>query len=163
MRFRTFDYRHAEVVLRSKCRLKTEIQRILSKLELQAQRSPNNSMGESPHRQIQRAFERFGWRAEALVSPLAGAQHRFDLAKQGVAIEIELSTRELLYRDYFRFMLAEAQGILQVGVIVLLDESARRLYPVGVHASFPRLEDVVEDLHCLNGSIPVPIWVIALK
>ena len=61
-----------------------------------------------------------------LVSPRTTKRHYFDLYKDRVAIEIELSNRELLYRDYIRFLLAEADDRLDVGIIVLLDAVQHR-------------------------------------
>lgn len=162
MRLRTFDYRHAELILANECGLKAEIEHILSHLQLDTchyiRRQPA-----APHRQIQSAFKERGWFAEAAASPFTGARTRFDLSKEGVAIEIETSSREFLYRDYFRFMLAESQGILRVGIIILLDETLRSAEPYAFPAGSPRLADVMYDLRCLNHWISVPIWCVALR
>jgi len=146
MRLRTFDYRNAELVLKARYRLKSEIEGILTALD------PVNSNGvggnghDTLHRLIQRSFAQRGWNAEFPLDLLSGRQCRFDLCKQGIAIEIEFSNRHMLYRDYFRFMTAEALGILQVGVIVLLDTHFAHAQSSRAHNGAPRLEDVVEDL-----------------
>ena len=163
MRLRTFDYRHAEVILARKCHLKSEIECILSGLQINTCFYIRRGQPVLPHRQIQRAFQERGWFAEAAASPLTGARTRFDLSKSGVAIEIETSSREYLYRDYFRFMLAESQGILRVGVIIVLDESLRATQPLAFRTDAPRLTDVMYDLRCLNHWISVPIWAVALR
>ncbi len=163
MRLRTFDYRHAELILSRKCRLKTEIEYILYSLQLDTCYHIRRGQPVLPHRQIQRAFEERGWFAEAAASPFTGARTRFDLSKDGVAIEIETSSREFLYRDYFRFMLAESQGILRVGIIILLDETLHSAEPYAFPAGSPRLADVMYDLRCLNHWISVPIWSVALR
>jgi hypothetical protein len=163
MRLRTFDYRHAELILSRKCRLKTEIEDILYHLRLDTYYYIRRRQPVPPHRQIQRAFAESGWFAEAAASPLTGARTRFDLSKEGVAIEIETSSREYLYRDYFRFMLAESQGILRVGIIILLDETLRAADPHAFRSISPRLDDVIYDLRCLSNWISVPIWAVALR
>jgi hypothetical protein len=163
MRLRTFDYRHAELILARKCCLKSEIEYILCRLQLDTCYHIRRGQPVLPHRQIQRAFEECGWFAEAAASPLTGARTRFDLTKEGVAIEIETSSREYLYRDYFRFMLAESQGILRVGIIILLDETLRAADPHAFRSVSPRLDDVIYDLRCLNSWISVPIWTVALR
>ena len=163
MRLRTFDYRHAELILARKCRLKAEIEHILCRLQLDACYRIRRGQPVPPHRQIQLAFEESGWFAEAAASPLTGARTRFDLSKEGVAIEIETSAREYLYRDYFRFMHAESQGILRVGVIILLDETLHEADPHAFRAASPRLNDVIYDLRLLSSWISVPIWAVALR
>ena len=163
MRLRTFDYRHAELILARKCRLKKEIEYILCRLRIDTCSYIRRSQPVPPHRQIQRAFEECGWFAEAAASPFTGARTRFDLSKEGVAIEIETSSREYLYRDYFRFMLAESQGILRVGIIILLDKSLRAADPHAFRSISPRLDDVIYDLRCLSSWISVPIWAVSLR
>lgn len=162
MHYRTYEYRHAETILNANYRLKKEIERILAKLELHAPRLNAPRDASAPHRQIQHAFRRHGWQTETLVSRRTTKRHYFDLYKDRVAIEIEISNRALLYRDYIRFLLAEADGVLDVGVILVLDEDARYLHPCGLRNGLPRLEDIVDDLTSLRAVIGVPIWVVAL-
>lgn len=162
MRYRTFEYRHAESILNASHRLKKEIERILAQLELDLPRLHANNDVARPHNQIQRAFLRHGWQAEVLVTPRTAQRHYFDLYKDRVAIEIELSNRALLYRDYMRFQLAEADGRIDVGVILLLDEEARYVHPWGMRNALPRLEDAMDDLNSLRHVVGVPIWVVAL-
>ena len=99
MHYRSFEYRHAVSILNSNLRLKREIERILTRLDLDLPRAYATHASSRPHQQIQRAFTRYGWQAEALVSQRTAKRHHFDLLKDRVAIEIEISNRELLYRD----------------------------------------------------------------
>jgi hypothetical protein len=163
VRLRTFDYRHAELILARKCHLKTEIEHVLSGLRIESCSYLRRAQALHPHREIQRAFQPFGWFAEAAASPFTGARTRFDLSKQGVAIEIETSSREFLYRDYFRFMLAESQGMLRVGIIILLDDSPGAPHSFAARACCPRLDDVIYDLRSLSSWISTPIWAIGLR
>jgi hypothetical protein len=162
MHFRAFDHRHAVSILNANHRLKTEIERILLGLELTVPNRIGRPDPWRPHLEIQKAFHRHGWKREALVSPRSSTRHYFDLLKERVAIEIEVSCRERLYRDYFRFLLAEREGRIDVGVVLLLDEDARYAHPVGLRNGLPRLEDAADDLTLLRDTIVVPIWVLAL-
>ncbi|HEX9759693.1 MAG TPA: BglII/BstYI family type II restriction endonuclease [Candidatus Acidoferrales bacterium] len=162
MQLRTHDYRHAEIILNSSFRLKKQIERVLGDLQLQI---PRGRAAECcpPHRQVQRAFVRRGWKGEVLVSPRTSRRHYFDLLKERVAIEIEFSNRELLYRDYMRFLMAQGDGRIDVGVIVMLDADACYVHPWGGRNGLPRLDDAVDDLTALAAHITVPIWLIALS
>lgn len=162
MHYRGFEHRHAVSILNSNYRLKREIERIIQNIELTLPRRLGPPEPRRPHQEIQKAFHRHGWKREALVSPRTSTRHYFDLLKDRVAIEIEVSCRERLYRDYYRFALAEKEGHIDVGVILLLDEDARYVHPIGLRNGLPRLEDAADDLTSLRDSIGVPIWVVAL-
>lgn len=162
MHLRTFDYRHAEILLNANHKLKKEVENVLGGLHLQIPRGRDAQVC-GPHRQVQRAFVRRGWKGEALVSPHTLRRHYFDLLKQRVAIEIEFSNRELLYRDYMRFLMAQGEGRIDVGVIVMLDAEACYAHPWGGRNGLPRLDDAVDDLTALAHHITVPIWLVALS
>ena len=164
MHFRTYEFRHAETILNSNHRLKKEVESILGGLELDFPRPYANNECSRPHQQIQRAFLKHGWHAETPVSRRRNARRQyFDLFKDRVAVEIELSSRSMLYRDYVRFLLAEAEGQIDVGVLLLLDHDARDVHPAGLRNSLPRIEDVEDDLHSLRSVFSVPIWVVAIS
>lgn len=162
MHFRTFDFRHAESVLNGNYKLKKEIECILSGLSLERPGPFLKGDPGDPHRYIQRAFSRKRWATEVPVRLCATGGQRFDAFKDRVAIEIELSSRERLYRDYWRFLMAELEGRLDVGIIIVMDEAARRMYSGGLRNGAPHLEDVIADLNALRTAITVPIWAIAL-
>lgn len=163
MRFRTREFRHAESILNTKYRLKKELMRILDGLELELPHNGTRSEAFGPHRQVQRAFLRCGWEAEVLVSPRTEHRQYFDLFKDRVAIEIEFSSRERLYRDYLRFQLAEVDDRIDVGVILMLDDEVRFLHPCGLRNGLPRVEDAVDDLKVLHSCVAVPIWLVGLS
>jgi len=162
MRYRSFEFRSAEVILNANYRLKKEIDHILTTLELEPPTARGAHIISQAHRQIQRAFEQQGWQTEVLVTQRTAKRHHFDLYKDRVGIEIEISNRELLYRDYMRFHLSAADGRLDVGVIVLLDEEMRFPYLHPPRNGAPCLDDVVDDLNSLRHVIDVPIWVVSL-
>lgn len=163
MRYRTYSYRHAESILNANHRLKKEIEEILDQIHLPAPAPCLRPDYSSPHRQIQRAFLRRRWAAEVLVSPRAQHRQRFDLFKDRVGVEIELSSRDRLYRDYWRFLLAEADGKLDVGVIIVIDPDAEYVRAIGQRNGAPSLDDVIDDLNMLRPAIAVPIWAVALS
>jgi hypothetical protein len=162
MVLRSFDYRNASAVLNANYRLKREVEKILENLDLDMPRcGPRPAL--YPHQQIQKAFHRHGWKREVLVSPRTAKRHYFDLFKERVAIEIEISNRDRLYRDYYRFALAETEGKIDVGIILLLDEEVHDLHPNGSRNGLPCLEDAADDLTVLRPQIGVPIWVVGLS
>jgi len=163
MHYRGFEHRHAVSILNANYRIKREIERILDDIELSLPRRLEPPPPRHAHLEIQKAFHRRGWKREALVSPRTATRHYFDLLKDRVAIEIEISCRERLYRDYFRFALAEKEDRIDVGVILVLDEEMREVHPVGLRTGLPRLEDAADDLTSLREAIGVPIWVVALS
>jgi len=161
MYLRTYEHRHAESILASNYRLKKEIERTLTNLDLDLAGS-GFADRKRPHQLTQHAFLRYGWRAEWLVSKRSSYRHYFDLYKDRVAIEIEYSNRELLYRDYMRFQLAESEGTLDVGIIIVPDLN-RHVLQHPARNGRPRLEEIGDDLNSLRNTILVPIWVIALS
>ncbi len=156
MRLRTFSHRHAESILGANLRLKREIERTLVNLQLDPR--PPFADRNRPHQLIQLAFQRLDWRTEWLVSRHTSRRHFFDLYKDRVAIEIEFSHRDLLYRDYIRFLLAESEDTLDVGILLIPDGHAGES-----RNGFPELEDIADDLNLLRNTILVPIWVIAIS
>jgi len=163
VRIRTYSYRHAECILNGNYRLKREMEQILAQLDLEPPSRCLKLDAQSPHRRIQRAFFRRRWQTEVLVSPVTCHRHYFDVYKDRVAVEIETSCRERLYRDYWRFLMAEADGRLDVGVIILLEASSDFMYPNAHRGGAPVLEDVMDDLKSLRTVVTVPIWVVALS
>lgn len=107
------------------------------------------------------AFEGRGWAKEVPVSNNEDHEQRFDLAKDRVAVEIEFSRYEFLYRDYLRFLSAYNADKIDVGVLITHAESglSRTKHPSGA----PSMARVQTDLVWLRPTITVPIWVIALK
>jgi len=160
MRLRTFAHRHAESILGANLRLKKEIEHTLARLDLRLPLPPFTDRNR-PHQLIQHAFQRLDWRKEWLVSRRTSRRHYFDLYKDRVAIEIEFSNHELLYRDYIRFLLAESEETLDVGIILIPDGPSHPEAPS--RNGFPQLEAIADDLNLLRNTILVPIWVIAIS
>ncbi len=157
MEYRTIDYCHAEDILSAKPQLREEIGRVLDTMKCSWE------LPEDPaHRLIKEAFRRHGWKAEMLVSRRTHRPHYFDLYKDRVAIELEFSRREMLYRDYFRFLLAEREGMIDVGIIITRDRdlTAHLVGPLGNRAD---IQQVSDDLSWVQTWVRTPIRVIGLR
>jgi hypothetical protein len=156
MIFRTIDHCHAGDILRAKPGLKAEIARILEAVNCswQAEQDP-------PHRLIKEAFMQNGWRSEVLVSRHTHRRHYFDLCKDRVAVELEFSRPEMFYRDYFRFLLAEREDMIDVGIIITRDKEAHVVSPLAYHRA--DIVQVSDDLSWLSSWVRIPIWVIGVR
>jgi hypothetical protein len=158
MRIRTVDHCNAEIILNANVRLKQEIVEVMQTI--------NCAWGRPeapPHRYIQEAFKQRGWKSEVLVSNRTFRKHYFDLYKDRVAIEIELSSREMLYRDYFRFLLAEQEGMIDVGVIITWDPRPEMQFVEPARAGQADLQQVQDDLSWMRNWLRIPIWVIGVS
>jgi hypothetical protein len=155
--FDTVSYRHAVEILNSKHAVKCEIEEIIKATKsVQVQQGPQGlTTG------LMSAFLSKGWVAEKPVSDKDTHEQRFDLFKERVAIEIEFSRYEFVYRDYFRFLSAYNVDMIDVGV--LITHAASGLTRVKHPGCAPSLTRIKDDFSWLRPSLTVPIWVIALK
>lgn len=91
------------------------------------------------------ALRQEGWNCADSPKKLRGGVH----AKKGdVVLSIELEHPELFYGHYLRLLHVIRNSDAEVGVFITSDS---------------KLSLVKADLAWLNGTITVPIWVIALK
>ena len=90
-------------------------------------------------------------------------RHYFDLYKERVAIELEFSQREMFYRDYFRFLLAEREGMIDVGVIITRDLHMDLHVVEPVVQTRADIQQVRDDLSWLRSWLRIPIWVIGVS
>lgn len=158
MEMRTVDYCHAEVLLNANMRLKQEIIEVLQSLNY----SWDGREG-PPHEQVKQAFVDRGWKSEVLVSNRTFRRHYFDLYKERVAIEVEFSQREMFYRDYFRFLLAEREGMIDVAVIITRDLHLEAHTVDSVGPARADIQQVRDDLTWMRNLLRIPIWVIGLS
>ncbi len=153
MQFDTFSHRHAEEILNAHFAVKKQIVELIGKV----QQSSATSGADSLHSRIIKSFAACGWETEIPVAANQPNEQRFDLFKKPVAVEIEFSRYEFLYRDYMRFLYAYNADAIEVALLVIKSTA-----PKGKSYA-PSLERVKADLAWLRGTITVPIWVIALK
>ena len=160
MHFSSHSYRHAELILNANYRIRKEIEDILNGLEVEHGERKGRKSREQPHDIIQKAFVEKGWSKETLISEDVAHKQFFDLYKEKVAVEIEFSRNEFLYRDYFRFLLAYNSGLIDVGVIITLDKKAKEQYKYDTVR--PDLDYAVDDFQWLKPVLAVPISVLGV-
>ncbi len=99
--------------------------------------------------------EQYGWLSQQPVSP--NHPHlRFDLKKDRVAAEIQLTDPSDCYNDLLKFLLAYNLEVIDVAVEIVYDDS--------VHGrNLPHLSKVQQILQDYRRIIPCPVWVIGLK
>lgn len=155
--FETLSYRHAEEILNSKVTIRREIEKAIAgvKPTMVSQGADNLT------KRLQQAFIGLGWQDEFPVTDKQTHEQFFDFFKDRVAIEIEFSRYEFIYRDYFRFLSAYNEDKIDVGI--LITHSASGLSRVKHPSGAPSLVRVTEDLAWLRPVVTVPIWVVALK
>ena len=141
-------------------KIRKEIEDILSGLKVEHGERKRKKTPELPHDIIQKAFVEKSWSKETLISKDVAHKQFFDLYKEKVAIEIEFSRNEFLYRDYFRFLLAYNTGLIDVGVIITLDKKAKEQYEYDTVR--PDLDYAVDDFQWLEPVLAVPIWVLGV-
>ena len=157
MQFETFSYRHADVILNSNYAVKEDITKILNS----AVAVPVRMGKEGLTAKLSETFRKHGWTGEEpLVKGKLHTQY-FDFYKSRVAIEIEFSRYEFVYRDFIRFLAAYNADKIDVGVIIT---NTRAGLPRIKHkSSGPSYERVLEELDWLRPTLTVPLWIIGLK
>jgi len=150
MNWTEYDFKHATLILND-MEMKGEIERIL--------RSVTTPLGRNilptPSKVLTDAFVKQGWQTEYQVSDRSG-NLRFDLYKNGVAIEIQLTDPADCYNDYLKFLLAYNQERIEVGVEIVYDESIKG-------NNLPKLQKATNDLNVFRRVLSCPIWVIGLR
>lgn len=95
-----------------------------------------------------------------------GKKDYCDIYKNKLYIEQEYSKFETLFRDFFRFILLEDKGELDVGIVICYDKSAFDSWGNGVpsyksnRATLQRAEDFLKGDY--GSVIRVPIWIIGI-
>jgi hypothetical protein len=157
VQFETYSYRHADEILNSNLSVKKEIQHVLEATTA----VPVQQGEEGLTAKISGAFREHNWSGEVPV--IEGKLHTqyFDFFKARVAIEIEFSRYEFVYRDFIRFLAAYNANKIDVGVIITNTRAGNER--IKHKSSGPSFERVCEELDWLRPTLTVPIWVIGLK
>ena len=157
MRIADHSFRHAKEWLLTRPELHASLLAVIVNAQEAQIRSPRNSLTEH----LRREFLAEGWRENyRLVQGELHAQH-FDFFKGGVAIEIEFSRYEFIYRAFIRFMAAYNANRIDVGVIITNTQNG--LERIKCKSSRPNYERLLEELNWLRPTLTVPLWVIGLK
>jgi hypothetical protein len=157
VQYETFSYRHADEILNSNLSVKNEILHVINATAA----VPVQQGEEGLTAKLSEAFRAQGWSGEVPV--VEGKLHTqyFDFFKNRVAIEIEFSRYEFIYRDFIRFLAAYNENKIDVGVIITNTRAG--LDRIKYKSSGPNYERVCEELSWLRPTLTVPIWVIGLK
>ena len=123
---------------------------------LQAQGIPlGRGVRPTPAQVLEDLLVQRGWQRQQPVTP-KHPHLRFDLKKEKVAVEIQLSDPADCYNDFLKFLLAYNLEAIEVAVEIVYDDCVRG-------SNLPHLSKVRRDLEVYRRIIPCPIWVIGLK
>jgi hypothetical protein len=104
---------------------------------------------------LRRELSAEGWNKSENVQP------GFSFIKSRVAIEIEFSCYEYIYRDFVHFLAADKADEIDVGVIITnTREGMKRMKN---KYSTHNYERVCHELEWLRPTLHVPLWIIGLK
>ena len=157
MQIDTFSYRHADEILNSDLAVKKEILKVVnSTASTQVQQGKEGLTSK-----LAEAFRELGWNGEVPVVEGKLNTQYFDFFKNRVAIEIEFSRYEFVYRDFIRFLAAYNANKIDVGVIITNTRDG--LKRIKHKSSGPSYERVCEELEWLRPTLTVPLWIIGLK
>jgi hypothetical protein len=116
---------------------------------------PNTSNRNMENR-LNKIFRRHGWiagrreRATHVkgISPFdKRGEWRYDAIKNKVAIEVELSSRSQVFKDAFKFLIGQATGQIDVGIIVVRKHKEKD--------GLPYLGSVELDSHAIHKTLPM--------
>lgn len=157
VQFDSRSYRHADEILNSNLAVKNEISHILNSCVA----VPVQQGEEGLTAKISESFRANNWSGEVPV--VEGRLHTqyFDFFKGRVAVEIEFSRYEFVYRDFIRFLAAYNADKIDVGV--LITNTKEGLNRIKYKSSGPSFERVCEELDWLRPTLTVPIWLIGLQ
>lgn len=150
MHYIDWDFKFAKLILHE-MEIRKEIEEILLSTNIRLGRN----VKPSPSQILQRAFIEKGWQKEYQVTDKS-PYLKFDLYKNKVAIEIQLTDPADCYNDYLKFLLGYNIERVEVGVEIVYDQTVEG-------KNLPRLEKVKNDLNIYRRVIPCPIWVIGLE
>lgn len=150
MDYSEYEFKFAKAILHE-----IEMLRDIDSILREANIKLGRNVSPSPSRALTKLFEINNWVREYSVTDRS-SRLRFDLFKNNVAIEIQLTDPSDCYNDYLKFLLAYNHERIEVGVEIVYDNTVRG-------SSLPYINRVINDLEIYRRVIPCPIWVIGLK
>jgi hypothetical protein len=152
MPYSEYDFKFAKTILSQHFPTHLqEIQTTISQLNIGLGRG----VRPTPAQVLTQLFEQQGWAREQPVTP-NHSHLRFDLKKDRVAIEIQLTDPADCYNDFLKFLLAYNLEVIDVAVEIVYDDSVQG-------RNLPHISKVQRDLEVYRRVLPCPIWVIGLK
>ncbi|MCX7926348.1 MAG: hypothetical protein N2554_11155 [Fimbriimonadales bacterium] len=152
MRYTEYDFKFAKTILQQHFPEQFEdIQGAIAQLDTRLGRA----VRPTPAKLLAKLLRQRGWQHEQHPTPEC-PQLRFDLQKERVAVEIQMSDRADCYNDFLKFLLAYNQGSIDVGVEIVYDDTVNG-------RNIPRISVVKRDLETYRQIFACPIWLIGLK
>ena len=152
---REFDYRNAKSILKSTHpRMVKEIVTILNNRGKAIDLTPSGKQRKLSS-QVQNYFLESGWGKEVASPSLP--EMSYDLMKDGVAIEIELGHKRLVFADFFEFLADYSSESISAGVMIVASDSEK--FGHKWHNSVASTQRKIESIDRL---FLVPIWVIGI-
>jgi len=152
MRYSEYDFKFAKTILQRHFPEQFEdIQEAIAQLNTQLGRGVRPTPAEA----LTELLVQRGWEREQYATPYH-THLRFDLKKDKVAIEIQLSDPADCYNDFLKFLLSYNLEVIEVGVEIVYDDSVRG-------KNLPHLSKVQRDLEVYRRVLPCPVWLIGLK
>lgn len=150
MNYSEFDYRFAKTILQAHHPAPFhDIQAILETTPMKLGRGHRPT----PSQILQRELESRGWAIEETV---ASTEFRFDAFKDRVAVEIETTDPADVINEYLKFQKADSRGQLDVGVLIVYDDSIKG-------DNLPTLNAARKGLLSFSNFISTPLWIIGLR
>ncbi|MCS7224057.1 MAG: hypothetical protein NZ959_05815 [Armatimonadetes bacterium] len=152
LKYSQYDFKFAKTILNTHFpNLLKEIKRAIGELKTPLGRN----VRPTPSKVLEQIFETKGWIRQQPVTP--NHPHLlFDLKKDRVAVEIQLTDPSDCYNDFLKFLLAYNLEGIDVAVEIVYDDSIRG-------NNLPHISTVKNALEVYRTIIPCPIWVIGLK
>ena len=154
MRFSKWSFRNADVILETKPERQTEIEGVLERL-------PEKHPVDNLHNLVCKGLSNAGWSKSKEISRHLPKKQTFDSFDDRIGVEVEFSRYEIVYRDYFRFLLAYNLDKIDLGILVVFTEETKKKYKDPNVA--PSFEYCVSELESLKHLVGVPILVIGLE
>ncbi len=150
MKYSQFDYRFARTILTAHHGgAVKDIETVLEDAHIRLGRGHRPT----PSHVLQAELKRRGWHTEKKVGD---TELRFDGFKDRVGVEIETTDPSDVINECMKFRKADSAGELDVGVLIVYDDSIRG-------DNIPTLTAAKNSLLTYSELIPTPIWMIGLK
>ena len=165
MRFREFSHYHGKELLETlHPGIAHEVEDILYELEPYPH---GKKKGETARKYLIESFVKHDWMAHVDISFNTEKTETLDLMKQDVAIEVELSRFEMMFKEFLKFSILYQQKNLDCGILLTFDDEvfSRWLSGVpsheGVRASLEKARSILNSKY--GSAIIAPIWVIGIE
>ena len=115
------------------------------------------------NKELKARFRADGWSSEPIAAGVApgsvGSRLRGDFVRNRVFVEVEFGNTASMYRDLFKFQIANRARVGDVGVLILATKEMARFFDSGV-ATY---EQAVADLGYMAIGMQMPVWIIGIE